>query len=233
MSSTNIKAILFDVDDTLFDRKTAQEKVLARIVQLLPQSFGRFEMSSLMEAWQESDRFASADFEASLPSRMLRDTRSRKFLELLGLGDDLIEDVTQAYLTEYPRVPAPVAGAVTLVRKLSLQFPVGVVSNSLPDVQYRKLETLDLRKYFSCIVLSEEFGIRKPDPRIFQHAATLLNLPPASCLYIGDSFNADVVGSKQAGMLACWFKQGQTPPADQTVKADFTVDNLAEIEEFL
>jgi FMN phosphatase YigB (HAD superfamily) len=108
-----------------------------------------------------------------------------------------------------------------------------VVSNSLPDVQYRKLETLGLRKYFSCIVLSEEIGIRKPDPRIFQHAAALLKIPPGECLHIGDSFNADVIGSKAAGMQACWFKRGKSSPPGQSIQADYEVENLAEIEDIL
>jgi putative hydrolase of the HAD superfamily len=233
MMPPDIKAVLFDVDDTLFDREAAQRITLEQIVKQLPEALGKYAMSRLMEVWLESDRFASADFVASPPSQTLRDTRSRKFLQLLGLGEELVETVTRTYLKEYPLVNTPVAGAIPLVKNLSLRFKTGVVSNSLPDVQYRKLETLGLRDIFSCIVLSEEIGIRKPDPRIFRHAAGLLGVPPEKCLYIGDSFCADVIGARSAGMQACWYRQGKPAPPDQSVKADYTVDALSEIEMLL
>jgi HAD superfamily hydrolase (TIGR01509 family) len=86
-------------------------------------------------------------------------------------------------------------------------------------VQLRKLDTLGIRHVFSCIVLSEEFGIRKPDPRIFFHAAGLLGVSPSECLYIGDSYKNDITGSRAAGMLSCWFKRGHSSLPGQAMAA--------------
>jgi HAD superfamily hydrolase (TIGR01549 family) len=233
MRPQKIEAILFDVDDTLFDRACAQKTALELIVKRFPLVFGGCEMSRMLEAWRESDRFATADFEASAPSEVFRDTRTRKFLQLLHVQEDLVGAITEAYLTDYPSINAPIAGAVQLVKSLSLSYKVGVVSNSLPDVQYRKLETLGLRGLFSCIVLSEEFGLRKPDPRIFDYAAALLGTPPQQCLFVGDSFDSDVIGSKAAGMISCWFRRGKSPPVDANISPDFEIDELARIQEIL
>lgn len=230
----NIKAVLFDVDGTLFDRSLAQRRVLEVIVQQFPHIFGAFEMERVAEAFAESDRITTADFEAGIPSDGLRQKRSRLFLQLLDLQEhDLADAITEIYVRDYPTVDASMAGAVPLVKELSRQFIVGVVSNGLPDVQYRKLEAMNLQQVLSCIVLSEEIGIRKPDPRIFHHAARLLQLQPSECLYVGDSYASDVVGAKTSGMLACWLKRGQSVIPDERAKADFVISSLEQLGEIL
>jgi len=229
----NIKAVLFDVDDTLFDRNGAQGMVLELIVKQLPQVFDAFEMEHVLEAFAESDRLTTEDFEAGAPSEGLREARNRLFLRLLGIQEDYADAITDIYVRDYPTLNAPVLGAMSLVKELSRRFQIGVVSNGFPDVQYRKLETLGLRNIFSCIVLSEEVGIRKPDPRIFSHATDLLDVLPPECLYVGDSYTNDVVGAKTAGMLSCWLNRGGPMPENEELQADIMISDLKELAEIL
>jgi putative hydrolase of the HAD superfamily len=81
---------------------------------------------------------------------------------------------------------------------------------------------------FECIVLSEELGIRKPDPAIFWHAAELLDVAPGDCLYIGDSYDNDVVGAKRSGMHVCWFNPAGEAASGE-VKPDLEIRTLEEI----
>jgi len=231
----NIKAVLFDVDGTLFDRGLAQRKVLEIIVRQFSHIFGGFEMERVAKAFAESDRITTEEFEAGAPSNSLRRKRSRLFLQLLGLreDEDLADAITEAYVRDYPTVDAAMVGAVPLVKELSQLFIVGVVSNGLPDVQYRKLEAIGLQQVLSCIVLSEEIGIRKPDPRIFRHAARLLQLQPSECLYVGDSYASDVVGAKASGMLICWLNRGQSVTPSERAKVDFLISSLKQLGEIL
>ena len=229
----NIRAVFFDVDDTLFDRSLAQRKVLEIVVQQFPHIFGAFGVERVARAFTESDRITAEDFEAGAPSEGLRQKRSRLFLQLLDLREDLADAITEVYVRDYPTVDASMPGAVPLVKELSRRFIVGVVSNGLPDVQYRKLEAMGLGEVFSCIVLSEEIGIRKPDPGIFHHAAWLLQLQPAECLYVGDSYASDVVGAKASGMLTCWLNRGQSVTLSEHAKADFLVSSLKQLGEIL
>jgi len=229
----NIRAVLFDVDGTLFDRSLAQRKVLEIVVQQFPHIFGAFGVERVAKAFTESDRITTEDFEVGAPSEGMRRKRSRLFLQLLDLREDLADAITEVYVRDYPTVDAPMAGAVPLVKELSRRFIVGVISNSLPDVQYRKLEAMGLREVFSCIVLSEEIGIRKPDPGIFHHAASLLRLQPSECLYVGDSYANDVVGSKNSGMLACWLNREESVTTNERIKADFVVSHLQELSEII
>jgi HAD superfamily hydrolase (TIGR01509 family) len=229
MLKKHIKAVLFDVDGTLFDRVLAQKEVCALIVKQLPRIFGDLKPERVLEAYLESDRVSTERFDAGAPSEALRDLRNSLFLQLLGLKEDLAAAISEIYVRDYPKVKTPVDGAIPVVKKLSRKFKVGIVSNGLADVQYTKLETIGLRHLFSCIVLSEEFGIRKPDSKIFHHAVSLLHLQPAECLYVGDSYINDVIGAKTAGMQACWFNPESLKSQDENIKPEFIVNELEEL----
>jgi putative hydrolase of the HAD superfamily len=228
-----IKAILFDIDDTLFDRNLAQIKVLELIVKKIPSAFRKISMEKITEAFLESDRLTVADFNSGAPSTNLRDNRSKLFLRLLGIAENYANIITETYVRDYPTVYAPVPGAVLIVEKLSKKCQIGVVSNAMPDVQYKKLETLKLRNMLSCIVLSEEIGIRKPELGIFLHAAQLLGRQPDECLFVGDSYTNDIVGAKKAGMRTCWFNPAKSSLPDNEIRTDYVVTDLSEIPALL
>ena len=224
----NIKAVLFDVDDTLFDRKLAQKEVCKLIVEQLPRVFNTFNMERIQEAFLKSDQISTDIFNSGAPSEGLREKRSRLFLQLLGIKEDYGAKITELYIRDSPLVNAAMDGAIPVVKKLSRKFKIGAVSNGLADVQYRKLETMGLRDLFSCIVLSEVIGIRKPDPAIFHKAASLMHVKLEECLYVGDSYVNDVVGAKNAGMQACWLNRESLKTQDED-KADFIISKLAEL----
>ena len=69
-----IQVVLFDVDDTLYDRDAAQTMVLESIVREFPSVLGALEPEHLTEAWVESDRITNAEYEAGVPPAGLRST---------------------------------------------------------------------------------------------------------------------------------------------------------------
>lgn len=223
------KAVIFDLDDTLFDREAAQIRVVELIMQRLPQIFQGHKTKRVIEAFIESDRLSVIDFEAGAPSDGLRQKRSKIFLQLLGINEDCEEVITGMYVRDYPKINLPITNALPIVRKISKRLPVAVISNGLPDVQYEKIKAIGLDDVFSHVVLSEEIGIRKPDLRIFQHAADLLKVKPSECLYVGDSYSNDVVGAKTAGMRVCWFKRGSMNTESKGIQPDFVITDLGEL----
>lgn len=224
-----IDAVLFDVDETLYDRTLAQQRVLARLGEARSDLFGGFAASDLERAWLQSDRETENHAYTWPDIRASRNLRSAIFLRLLGLSAQLADEVTEFYVDTYPTVPAAVDGAAQVVAACAARVPVGVVSNAFPDVQYRKLDTLGLRGYFRCIVLSEEFGARKPDPTLFLEGCRLLGVVPGRCLYVGDSYANDVVGARAAGLVSCWYNpRGEPPPPGQSAP-DLALRSLAEL----
>jgi putative hydrolase of the HAD superfamily len=230
---SDVKAVIFDLDDTLYDRNAAQIQIVKVMIQQLPHVFHSHETERVVAAFLESDRLAVVDFNAGIPSEGLREKRSRSFLRLLGINEDYADTVTENYLRNYQKINIPITGAVQLVKELSAGFRLGVITNGLPDVQYQKIEAIGLRDVFSCIVLSEEIGIRKPDPRIFHHAANALQIQPVNCLYVGDSYRNDVIGAKSAGMRACWYNPGLSTPENTDKEADFTITSLGDLTRIL
>ncbi len=218
--TADLKAILFDVDDTLFDRHGAQLMALDAVVREFPDVFASIDHRIVVDAFLESDRIIVQEFsESDYAFEEARSRRQRLFLRLLGLDESPVEEMAEFYVEVYPRAHAPIEGAESVVEELAARFRLGVVSNGFPDVQYQKLETLGIHRFFECIVLSEELGIRKPDPGIFWRATELLGVRPDDCLYVGDSYANDVVGANQAGMRVCWFN-----PGGQAVQGDILPD---------
>jgi putative hydrolase of the HAD superfamily len=229
----HVRAVLFDLDDTLFDRNAAQIRVVELIMQRFPHLFQGFDIECVIAAFLESDRLSAEDFYTGEPSDGLREKRSKSFLQLLGINEDYANAITEMYVRDYPMINIPISGAVTVVKELSTRFSMGVVSNGLPDVQYRKLDAIGLGGIFSCIVLSEEIGIRKPDPKIFQYTADILQVQPIECLYVGDSHRNDIVGAKTAGMKACWYNCKSLAPENTEIKADFIITGIRELTRIL
>ena len=92
-----LKAIFFDIDDTIYNRELAQEKVLEIIIQSHPLLFNNLQITKIREAFIESDRITTADFSTGKLSTNIRDSRSRLFLKLMGIPESHAEKITEIY----------------------------------------------------------------------------------------------------------------------------------------
>jgi len=224
-----IKAVLFDIDDTLFDRKKAVKMVLRQMIGKLPDLFSSVPEEKVMEAFREADRMALKIFNKGASGEVARAQRSRRFLRTLGLPEEFSDKITIMYIGAYPALSVSVKDAKRVVEKLAKIFPLGIISNAFPDIQYHKIEGLGIRHLFQLILLSEEIGIRKPDKAIFQEAANRLGKQPDDCLFVGDSYDTDIIGAKRSGMKACWFNRDDNPVQDEEIKPDFEITSLSEL----
>ena len=141
--------------------------------------------------------------------------------------------ITDMYIKEYSTINIPIPGVVPILKEISKRVPLVINPNGLPDAQYQKIKAIGLGDVFSSIVLSEELGIRKPDSGIFHHTASLLEVQPSDCLYVGDSYRNDIVGAKAAGMQACWFNREIWKSGISGVQPDFTITDFNKLREIL
>ena len=116
--------------------------------------------------------------------------------KLAAIAENLMFFIETHY---YQRAMRPeVPGVLEAIRKMGLK--IGLISNVNSRGQVpANLEAYGIRQYFDPLVLSSEYGRRKPDPAIFHHAARLANVPTSPCVYIGDRIARDVLGAKRAG----------------------------------
>lgn len=140
--------------------------------------------------------------------------------------------VTQQYWQADP-------DAVTTLEALRQQgYRLGLVSNAADDADVQALvDKAGLRRYFEVILTSATLGIRKPNPRIFIQALDLLGFPAAQAAMIGDKLGADILGARNAGMFAIWFRRYADTPANEdhldTIQPDATIDSLKELPALL
>lgn len=101
-----------------------------------------------------------------------------------------------------------VEGAIELLDYLKAKkYTLSIISNGFIEVQYTKLRRSRLLPYFSNIFLSEEVGYQKPDIRFFQAVLEKLSVKPAECIVIGDNFQTDIQGAKNANIDAIFYQR--------------------------
>lgn len=116
--------------------------------------------------------------------------------------------------------------AETVVRTLARYYPLTIVSNGFGEVQYEKIRLSGLEDCFAYVILSEEVGVQKPNPLIFEKALKLNNLPPEQVLMIGDSYNSDIQGAINAGIDQLWLTTDITDPRPSTYRITSLIQTL-------
>lgn len=148
--------------------------------------------------------------------------------EVAALAEQLSEDFLNLTTARFSLLP----GAEELVRYLAAKYPLTVVTNGFVEVQYEKFDKSGLRDCFAHIVLSEEVGCQKPNPRIFEEALRMNNLSAEDVVMIGDSWNSDIQGAINAGIDQIWIRKSKDPlPEGQS--ATYLVQSLSEVMEIL
>jgi putative hydrolase of the HAD superfamily len=115
---------------------------------------------------------------------------------------DFVRDLYDSYAQGAAwRVAPGLADLLTCCR--GLDIPVALLSNW--DQRLRGLlEDLELADAFDAVIISAEVGLEKPDPRIFAHALSQLGCPAANAVHVGDTWEDDILGAREAGMKALW-----------------------------
>ena len=211
----DVRAVLFDMDDTVYDHSYALESAVEDLQKKDPR-LSAIPLRTLIRKDQEILR--EVHLGLVLPGKVSqaasRVLRMGRLYESQGIklaeaeAEQLSEFRRAAYLAHERAVP----GAQRLIEALrSDAVQVGIVSNNLLAEQQAKLARIGLAKVVDSLTVSEEIGAAKPDPRIFQLALTRCACPPANAVFVGDSWREDVEGAHAAGIRAVWFNRGRDP----------------------
>lgn len=104
--------------------------------------------------------------------------------------------------------------------------PLGIITNGKLTEQSHKLERMGLAGRFPVVVISEEVGVGKPAPGVFLEACRRIGVQPADCVYVGDAWENDVVGSRGVGMTPIWLNREKLPVPDPSVRVIHTLNDL-------
>jgi FMN phosphatase YigB (HAD superfamily) len=106
---------------------------------------------------------------------------------------------------------------------------VGIVTNGPKDVQRAKLRHLSLAPLIDFAVISEEFGLAKPDPAIFHEALRLADARPDEAVVVGDSPEFDIAGAQRTGIRSVWLNRCNLPWQVSRERPTFEIQSLSEL----
>lgn len=198
------KAILFDVDNTLYSETNAHAIAFAKVTDYVQQHLGIGPDTWAVLYKEEMAKMkALLGLNAAIHNRMIRILRILEDRKLPLYHAKVLNDLYWEALVEAAQPEEGVKEALTALKKAG--YRLGIGTNMTLDWQMVKLQKLELLDLFDFIVSSEEAGTEKPAPAFFRFCAQRAGLSPKDCLFIGDSLEGDVFGAENAGMQALWY----------------------------
>ena len=223
MNHPPISSVLFDLDDTLLDRTAGFESFCRELYHTsgaMSDTHSEGEAVELMLDWDSKGMGSREEF----------------FKNILGLWPGVFRDLQQAmqvFIESYPRLLVLDPQTRALLEDLQdADIPTGIVTNGGTIMQSNKIRESGLEGLVGAIVISEEAGVAKPDPRIFEKALSQIHASPASTLFVGDNPEADILGASDMGMPTAWLRNGQEWHFEQG-KPDYVFDHAYEIREIV
>ena len=234
---TKIKTVFVDLDDTIW-WFTENSKVALRHVY---DKFGLAEFSPEYSNFR--DIYAAKNLElwdlyhyGKIEKDFLVTERFRYTLEQIGVNNcdlkKLAEAIDDEYLFFLSSLGLLLPGAKDLLEYLVAKYDVNILSNGFQEVQLRKLRSSGIEKYIHHLVLSDDCGITKPLPGIFDYALERTGAAAETTVMIGDNYDADVQGAKNAGWHTILFNIKKFD-RNNVPDADVVVDSLEEIKSIL
>ncbi|PEW67742.1 HAD family hydrolase [Bacillus cereus] len=190
-----IRAVLFDLDGTLLDRRQS-------LKQFIHDQYNRF-ASHLMNI--EQSEYCSRFLELDNNGYTWKDKVYATLLCEYNITTLTPEQLLHDYITNFQHHCIPFQNMHELLQRLTQQnIKIGIITNGFTDFQINNLRALNIHTYTNTILVSEAEGIKKPHPEIFERALQKLDVKASECLYVGDHPENDVLGSERIGILGVW-----------------------------
>lgn len=220
-----IQAILFDLDDTLYD-----------------------EMQFVMSGFKavSSNISKSNNIEQKVVYQMLLDVqeehgRGKTFdivLKKLSLYDEkLTSKLVEVYRTHKPNLFLYPEVSTVLSNLRKQGYKLGIITDGNVEVQRKKIDALKIKDFFDCMIFSDEYGIekQKPDPLPYQKAMEKLEASTNETVYIGDNPYKDFISARKLGIFTIRIMRGQYKNIKlrKEYESDCQIQNLEDISNII
>jgi HAD superfamily hydrolase (TIGR01509 family) len=209
--STPQTTVLLDLDDTLFDHTHSSLAGLEALRGQFP-AFAKMESAALAKIHSDNlEAMHALVLRGEMSVDEARVARFRAMANDCGAPSLDPAELVRVYRAAYQRARRAVPGAIELLHALKSRAKVGVVTNNVVAEQIEKLAHLGMTDLVDVLVISEEAGVRKPDAAIFRLALERCGAEAGRAVMVGDSWGADVIGARDAGIRVVWLNRTERP----------------------
>ncbi len=220
-----VKAAVFDLDHTLFDRYGTIEKIAPLIVSTLDVADDVTAESFAEELCYADKQYVHKGWR-SIHAYLIE----KNIFKTIPTYEEYAECVLKCFKTTTAKYDFAIP-ALTELKNMGLK--IGLITNGKPDLQYFKLRSLGMTGCFDEVIISGETPYEKPDKAIFHLMARSLGIKPCEMMYVGDHPVNDVDGSRKAGCIPVWVKTTGTWVFPDIEKPELQVETVAEIPELI
>ena len=244
---SNVKAIYFDLDDTLCGYWLASKAGLRSTFEKHPVEGKSTE--EMIQAWGDTFREFSPELKEKTKlyheylssGTVTRNHQMQLTLLSLGIDDmDLAKSLGDSYMFERDRNLKLFPDAIQVLEKLSGRFPLGLITNGPADIQNQEVDTLGIRHYMDNIYIEGELRVGKPYKVVFDQAAESVKLMADQILMVGNSYGHDIKPAIEYGWVTAWIRRDtDVPISSRTGKPeeidptdpqpDITIGDLTEL----
>lgn len=219
---SGIKAVYFDLDDTLCGYWDASKKGLRLAFEThLPE--GRT-VDEMVRLWAEAFRPFAASikdtewYETYLTTgEPTRTEQMRRTLKLVDVEDDaLAKRMADTYHDMRDKHMVLFDDAIEVLEALKTRYPLGLITNGPADNQRQEIATLGIGHYFDHVFIEGEMREGKPKPSVFARAAAAVGFEPHEILMVGNSFAHDIAAALQCGWHGIWIRRASDIPPSGT-----------------
>lgn len=222
-----IKAVLIDIDDTIFDFEKCSKNAFKKTLKKLDLSYKEKDFSYFNRVndilWTKQ-KLGEINIEEVFTHRSIM---MSKYFEL-DIEKEIFNDLFVEFL--YDEVEM-VDGIEDLLSYLSNKYQIYAASNGVYDMQVNRIKKSNLSKYFKDIFVSDKISYEKPDKRFFKKIMDITKYSNDDLIMIGDSIKSDIIGAKNSNIKSIYFNKKNKKISDKSFT--YQVKNLSEIKKIL
>ncbi|MFD1614638.1 YjjG family noncanonical pyrimidine nucleotidase [Gelatiniphilus marinus] len=205
MKIKGITDIFFDLDHTLWDFDKNSALTFDKIFKMnnVP-----VDLNNFLQHYEPINlKYWKLYREEKIDKKSLRYGRLNEAFTAINFtaGDALINQLSEDYITHLSTFSHLFENTFEILDYLKYNYSLHIITNGFGEVQQGKMKNSNITHYFKTVTNSESVGVKKPNPKIFNHALKVANTSVNKALMIGDNFEADILGAINIGMDAILF----------------------------
>ena len=221
--------LFFDLDGTILDYSKSETAALYGVYGVV---FGTDSPDDLLPVYQKINSGLWKEFEkGTIAIQELKIKRFSDLFDSFKLNADPVA-FSEIYLKELGEGGYLLDGALDVLESCTGRFRIGAITNGIGNVQRSRIKKAQIGQFFETVVISNDVGIAKPDPGIFNIALEGMNLVRRDDdLMIGDSLSSDILGGINAGIDTCWINRHEENSGE--IEPVFTISKITGLLEIL